>query len=78
MPEGVDQVSDMLTRDELVINPWELGRAGECPDQPVPKVTTKLVHGEVEVHGQREVCGGLGEVIAFSRAKLGAGSVSLW
>ncbi len=39
----------------------ELGRAGECPDQPVPKVTTKIVHGEVEAHGQREVRGGRGE-----------------
>ncbi len=27
-----------------------LGRAGECPDQLVPKLTTKIVHGEVEAH----------------------------
>ncbi len=35
----------------------ELGRGGECPGQPVPKVATKIVHGEVEAHGQCEVCG---------------------
>ena len=39
----------------------ELGRAGECPDQPLPKVTTKVVHGEVEANGQHEVRGGRGE-----------------
>ncbi len=54
----------------------ELGRAGECLDQPVPKVTTKLVHGEVEAHGQCEVRGGRGELIEFSRAKPGVGSAS--
>ncbi len=35
----------------------KLGRAEECLDQPVPKVTTKIVHGEVKAHGQREVRG---------------------
>ncbi len=50
----------------------ELGRAGECPDQTVPKVTTKIVHGEVAAHGQHEVRGGQGELIEFSPAKPGA------
>ncbi len=39
----------------------ELVRAGECPDEPVPKATTKIVRGEVEAHGQRELRGGRGE-----------------
>ncbi len=54
----------------------KLGGAGECPDQPVPKVTTKIVLGEVEAHGECEVRGGRGELIEFSCAKLGAGSAS--
>ncbi len=51
----------------------KLGRAGECLDQAVPKVATKIVHGEVKTHVQHEVRGGQGELIEFSRAKLGAG-----
>ncbi len=55
----------------------ELGRGRECPVQPVPKVTTKVVHGEVEAHGQREGRGGRGELIEFSQAKPGAGSAGV-
>ncbi len=31
----------------------ELGTEGEFPDQPVPKGTTKIVHGEVEAKASR-------------------------
>ncbi len=55
----------------------KLGRGGGCPNQPVPKVTTKIVHDEVEANGQREVRGGRGELVEFSRTKPGAGSACL-
>ncbi len=51
----------------------KLGSGEECPDQPVPKITTKIVklveiacgkrevHDEVKAHRQHEIHGGCGE-----------------
>ncbi len=58
-----------------------LGRTEECQESgsASSKSNNKSegeVHGVVEVHGQREVGGGRGELLEFSRAKPGAGSAS--